>query len=206
MRTGLLLFVSLWLVAGCKITRPPAIPVSSDTVDPGGEVTFFGGRPHALAGNPVAVGDPLPPVTLLDSLTLEPVDLPGETGLVLVLSVVPAIDTAVCAKQTRLIAGRLASLPDGIRILTISRDTPADHKRFAEENKLTHMTFLSDHPDAPFGSATGLVVGELEFLARAMIVVDAEGMVHHLQVVPEIGHLPDLDAAFDAALELASTD
>jgi thiol peroxidase len=40
-------------------------------------------------------------------------------------------------------------------------------------------------------------------LARAVIVVDKQGMVRYIQVVPEITNLPDMEKAFDKALEIA---
>jgi thiol peroxidase len=36
-----------------------------------------------------------------------------------------------------------------------------------------------------------------------VIIVDAEGKVRYLQVVPDIAHLPDMEAAFARASELA---
>jgi thiol peroxidase len=39
--------------------------------------------------------------------------------------------------------------------------------------------------------------------ARSVIVVDKQGIVRYIQVVPEMSHLPDLDKAFERASELA---
>jgi thiol peroxidase len=40
-------------------------------------------------------------------------------------------------------------------------------------------------------------------LARSVIIVDKEGTVQYIQVVPEMSHLPDMEKAFDKAIALA---
>jgi thiol peroxidase len=39
--------------------------------------------------------------------------------------------------------------------------------------------------------------------ARSVIIVDKQGIVQYIQVVPEMSHLPDLARAFSKAKELA---
>ena len=43
-------------------------------------------------------------------------------------------------------------------------------------------------------------------LARSVMVVDKNGLVRYLQVVPEMTHLPDLDKAFDEAAKVAKEE
>ena len=93
-------------------------------------------------------------------------------------------------------------LPKEIRRITVSRDTPFAQKRFAEEAKLTDIQYLSDCRLGEFGRATGLLMEHLMLLARSMLVVDREGIVRYLQVVPEITHLPDMERAFEEAEKL----
>jgi thiol peroxidase len=40
-------------------------------------------------------------------------------------------------------------------------------------------------------------------LARSVILVDKQGIVRYIQVVPEMTHLPDMEKAFEKATELA---
>jgi thiol peroxidase len=42
-------------------------------------------------------------------------------------------------------------------------------------------------------------------LARAVMVVDAESNVRHLQITPELAQLPDMDEAFQVARKLITT-
>ena len=39
--------------------------------------------------------------------------------------------------------------------------------------------------------------------ARSVIIVDKQGIVKYIQVVPEMSHLPDMDRAFEKAIELS---
>lgn len=44
---------------------------------------------------------------------------------------------------------------------------------------------------------------DLRLLARAVVLVDKDGIVRYIQVVPEITRLPDMGKAFKAAAVLA---
>jgi thiol peroxidase len=40
-------------------------------------------------------------------------------------------------------------------------------------------------------------------LARSIVLVDKQGIVRYIQVVPEMTHLPDMEKVFERAIELA---
>jgi thiol peroxidase len=42
-------------------------------------------------------------------------------------------------------------------------------------------------------------------LSRSVILVDKEGTVRYIQVVPDFTHLPDIEKAFEKAEELVNT-
>ena len=197
MKFLLFLIVPLLILAGCATT--PIIPVDHRSVDPGSKVTRGGSTELALLGDPIAVGDPLPAVKLVD-VNLRSVDLSTMNGDVLLVSIVPSVDTQVCERQTHLL-GEM-EVPAGIRKVTISRDLPFAQKRFLDETGFGDILFLSDFQKADFGQASGLLVDEIYLLARGMLVVDREGRVRYLQVVPEISHLPDMDKALTKAKAL----
>ncbi len=94
-------------------------------------------------------------------------------------------------------------LPGDIRRITISRDTPFAQKRFAKEAKLTHLQYLSDYRQGDFGRSTGLLVEGSMLLSRSIVLVDRSGIVRYIQVVPDMTHLPDMERAFQEAMELA---
>lgn len=159
------------------------------------------GAPLALTGTPVKVGDAMPDVTLVSG-DLAPVSLSSLKGKVLVLSAVPSLDTPVCAVQTRRFNQEAAALGDGVRILTISMDLPFAQKRWCGAEGIDRVTTLSDHRDAAFGKAYGVLLKDLRLLARAVFVVDRAGVVRLVQCVPEITHEPDYAAVLDAVKKL----
>jgi thiol peroxidase len=190
----------LLLLAGCASTGvKPSIDTTS--VAPGTAVTLKGEQKR-LIGTPLQVGQPLPPAILVDAFTMKKVDLSQKQGQVLLLSIVPSLDTKVCEVQTHDLDEQGAKLPSDIVRITISRDTPFAQKRFAEEAKLTTLTYLSDYRDGSFGRATGLLIEDNMLLARAVILVDKKGIVRYLQVVPELSHLPDLEMVLRKAEEV----
>jgi thiol peroxidase len=54
---------------------------------------------------------------------------------------------------------------------------------------------VSDHRDASFGSAYGLLIKDLRLLARGVLVIDRDGVLRYLQLVPEVGQQPGYDEA-----------
>jgi thiol peroxidase len=200
-KKSLFVLFIFFLVLGCASVKPK-IPVDQGSVEPGGTVAR-GEMRLKLLGTPLAVGNPLPSVKLVDAVTLKDVDLSQEKGKILFLSVVPSVDTRVCEEQTHTLGEEGNKLPGDIRRITISRDTPFAQKRFAKEAKLTHLQYLSDYRQGDFGRSTGLLVEGSMLLSRSIVLVDRSGIVRYIQVVPDMTHLPDLERAFQEAVELA---
>ena len=148
-------------------------------------------------------GKPLPSVEVVDAMSMKDVDLSKERGSILLLSIVPSLDTPVCEEQTHYLGEKGDRLPGSVKRIVISRDTPFAQKRFAKEAKLTDLQYLSDYKQGDFGRSTGLLTEGLMLLARSVIIVDKEGTVRYIQVVPEMAHLPDMEKAFEKAIELA---
>lgn len=164
-----------------------------------GAVTFQG-NPLTLLGNEVRPGEKAPDFVGLDN-SLAPVNLSSYSGKVLVLSSVPSLDTPVCDMETRRFNSEAASLGSDVVILTISMDLPFAQKRWCGAAGVTHVTTLSDHKDASFGMNYGVLIKELRLLARAVFVVDRGGMVRYVELVKEVTHEPDYDAALKAVAE-----
>lgn len=174
-------------------------------MDPGSTVPFKGDR-ISLLGSPISMGSSLPSVALVDAMTMKDVNLSPERGTVLFLSLVPSLDTSVCEVQTHYLGEEGDRLPDSVKRITISRDTPFAQKRFTEEAKLSDIRYLSDYKQGEFGQSTGLLLDGLRLLARAVILVDKQGVIRHIQVVPEITHLPNMENASEKAIQLAMED
>ncbi|SMC20696.1 thiol peroxidase (atypical 2-Cys peroxiredoxin) [Desulfacinum hydrothermale DSM 13146] len=161
-----------------------------------GAVTMRG-APLTLVGEEVTVGLAAPDFQALNN-DLQPVRLSEFKDKVVVLSSVPSLDTPVCDMETRRFNQEAEKLGDDVMILTISMDLPFAQKRWCGAAGVEHVITLSDHRDAAFGKAYGVLIKELRLLARAVFVVDKEGVVRHAQLVKEIAEEPDYAAVLQA--------
>ena len=165
-------------------------------------VTFQGG-PLTLVGEELNVGQQAPDFTLhyvedgIHTLTLA--DLAGKPSIV---SVVPSLDTPVCAEQTKRFERELAALGDRVNALTVSCDLPFAQARFCGVEEIRNMRTGSDYMDRKFGEDWGMLIEELKILARAVYVLDASGKVVYAQIVPEVTDEPDYAGALDAVKDL----
>jgi thioredoxin-dependent peroxiredoxin len=158
------------------------------------EVTL-GGNPVQTVGELPAVGTKAPAFELtggdLSDLTAD-----SFTGKRVVLNIFPSIDTPTCAASVREFNARASSLEDTV-VVCVSADLPFAMGRFCGTEGLAEVavasTFRSDFGDT-FGVklADGKLAG---LLARAVVVLDADGTVLHSQLVPEIALEPDYDGA-----------
>lgn len=163
-----------------------------------GAVTFKG-NPLTLAGEAVKVGQPAPDFTLhyfKDGMQkLTPADLKGKPTI---LSVVPSLDTPVCAIQTKKFNEQLAALGERINAVTISLDLPFAMNRFCGAESIQNMRVASDYQDRTFGKNWGMLIEELKILARGVFVLDKDGKVVHAELVKEVASEPNYDAALKA--------
>ena len=194
--------LSLTFLLNACTPKQAQLPIDSTSVAPGTEVSRKGER-LSLAGTGIEVGQRLPDTALVDAATMQPVNLNDYRGSVLLLSIVPSVDTKVCETQTHYLGEEGDKLPAAVKRITISRDTPFAQARFAREARLEDVQYLSDYKEGAFGRSTGLLIESSRLLARAVILVDKEGIVRYLQVVPDTTHLPDMEKAFIKATALA---
>jgi thiol peroxidase len=163
-----------------------------------GAVTFKG-NPLTLSGEAIQVGQPAPDFKLhffKDGLkTLSLADVKGKPTI---LSVVPSLDTPVCAMQTKKFNESLSSLGDSINAVTVSLDLPFAQARFCGAENITNMRAASDYQDRSFGQKYGTLIEELKIMSRAIFVLDAAGKVTYVEYVPEVASEPNYDAALSA--------
>ena len=162
-----------------------------------GVVTFLG-NPLTLVGPEIRSGEKAPGFTVLDN-GLAPKTLADFAGKTVVVSVTPSLDTPVCDAQLRRFNEAATKLGDDVVVLNVSMDLPFANKRFCSVAGIEKAMTLSDHRDASFGQAYGVLVKELRLLARAIFVVGKDGLVKYAEIVPEMTHHPDYDKALAAA-------
>jgi len=167
-----------------------------------GAITFKG-NPLTLLGNELKVGDTAPDCELLGN-DLSPVKLSSYRGKVCILSAVPSLDTPVCDMETRRFNQEAGGLGDHVIILTISMDLPFAQARWCGAAGVDKVITLSDHRDAVFGDAYGVLIKELRLLARAIFVVDRDGVIQYIQLVKEMTQEPDYAPVLAAAGKLTA--
>jgi thioredoxin-dependent peroxiredoxin len=158
----------------------------------------LGGNPVHTSGELPKVGSAAPEFSLVknDLSALDSADLAGKR---VILNIFPSIDTPTCAVSTREFNKRAGAL-ENTAVVCVAADLPFAMGRFCAaegvENVSTGSTFRSS-----FGHDYGvtLVDGPLRgVLARAVVVLDAAGKVAYTELVGEIGHEPNYDAAISA--------
>lgn len=165
-----------------------------------GLVTMKGG-PVILLGDEVKVGQPAPDVELVAN-DLSTVRLSSFRGKVCVLCSVPSLDTPVCDMETRKFNEKVGEMGADVKVLAISTDLPFAQKRWCGAAGVTCVQALSDHRDAAFGTAYGVLMKGLRLLARAVFVVDRHGVVRYLQLVKEVTQEPDYQAVLNEVKKL----
>ena len=166
-----------------------------------GVITFMG-NPLTLMGNEVKVGSKAPAFSVLEK-DLSDVKLADFSGKVKIISVTPSLDTPVCDLQAKTFEGEAEKLPDNVVVINISMDLPFAIARFSEGAKIGRIRTLSDHRDASFGNAFGVLIKELRLLARSVFVIDQSDVVRYVEIVPEVTNQPDYMKALAEAKKLA---
>ena len=165
-----------------------------------GSITMKG-HPLTLVGQEVKVGDPAPDFTAVAN-DLSEFRFSSLRGQVCVISAVPSLDTPVCDIETRRFNDEAAGLGAGVKLLTISMDLPFAQKRWCGAAGVENLQTYSDHREAAFGLAYGVLIKELRLLARAVFVVDKGGWLQHIQLVKELANEQDYEAVLQAVRAL----
>jgi thiol peroxidase len=155
------------------------------------------GNPINTVGELPAVGSPAPGFSLTGT-DLGAVSSDQFSGKPLLLNIFPSVDTPVCATSVRTFNERAAG--SGLSVLCVSNDLPFAQKRFCGAEGIENVTTASAFRDN-FGEDYGIALADgpmAGLLARAVVVIGADGNVAYAELVPEIGQEPNYDAALAA--------
>jgi len=165
-----------------------------------GKITLKG-NPVTLAGKIPAVGDAAPDCELVAN-DMSPVNLSAYRHKVCILTTLPSLDTPVCAAETRRFNTEAAGLGEDVQVLAVSVDLPFAQSRWCGAAGVSRLTTLSDYRNTALGEAFGILIKELRLLARAVFVLDREGIIRYREIVSEVTEEPDYQAALEAARAL----
>jgi thiol peroxidase len=159
----------------------------------------LGGNPIEVAGSLPKVGQKAPAFSLVGK-DLADAALPSYTGKRKILNIFPSIDTPTCATSVRKFNQSASELPDTV-VLCISADLPFAQSRFCGAEGLNNVVTLSTMRGREFLENYGVAIktGPLAGLAaRAVVVLDRDDKVLHVELVPEIKQEPDYASALAA--------
>jgi thioredoxin-dependent peroxiredoxin len=160
------------------------------------QITLRGNQINTIGELP-AVGAAAPAFTLTGT-DLGSVSSEQFRGKALLLNVFPSVDTPVCATSVRTFNERAADA--GGSVLCVSNDLPFAQKRFCGAEDIENVATASAFRDS-FGKDYGVTITDgpmAGLLARAVVVIGADGKVAYSELVPEIAVEPNYDAALAA--------
>lgn len=160
-----------------------------------------GDREHHVQNEMLKVGDKAPAwaLTANDNSTKTADDFAGK---IKVLSVVPSLDTRVCAAQTRRFNEEAANLNENIVVITVSADLPFAQRRWCSVEGIERAITLSTHKDMKFADDYGVHDTDWRICQRAVFVIDQEDVIRHIEYVYNMGSEPDYISALSAAQKL----
>ena len=160
------------------------------------QTIYSKGEPCHTYGLPPMVGQPAPAFHLA-APDLSDCSLDSFTGKRIVLNIFPSLDTEVCARSVRRFNEEAARLKD-TAVVCVSMDLPFAMSRFCTLEGITGVTFASAFRSPLFGQNYGVMMtdGPLAgLLARAVMIIDRNRRMEYVQLVDEITHEPDYEAA-----------
>lgn len=162
-------------------------------------VTFKGEKLN-VGGSFPHIGETARSFMLVDK-ELNDVPLSKFNGMRKIINIVPSLDTPVCAESTRRFNEAASALPNTV-VIVVSADLPFAQDRFCAVENLQNIITLSTMRGRDFHKDYGVMITDYPLAglcARAVIVLDEHDKVLHSELVPEIAHEPDYEAALTAA-------
>ena len=149
-----------------------------------GKITFQG-QPLTLVGRAAKEGIQAANFTAA-SMELKEVRLADFKGKVKVINSFPSLDTPVCDLQVKEFNKKSSGVSSDVVIIGISKDLPFAQKRFCSANEIKNEVVISDYKTSSFGISYGLLIKELNLLARAVLIIDTNDIIRYVQIVPEL--------------------
>lgn len=159
----------------------------------------LGGTPTQTVGSLPAVGTKAPNFTLT-ALDLSTKSLEDYKGTNIILNIFPSVDTGTCAASVRNFNTKASSL-ENTKVICISKDLPFAQSRFCGAEGIENVEMLSDFSTGEFGNTYAVAYTDGPFntlLSRAIVVINAEGIITHTEQVSEVADEPNYEAALKA--------
>ena len=153
-----------------------------------------GNKYVTLLGTQVNINEKAPNFKVVND-SFSPVRLDDFVNQIVLISVVPSLDTGICSLQTKRFNEEVANLPSNITMLTISNDLPFAQKRFCKAENIDKIKVLSDAVWRDFGIKYGLLIKDMGLLTRAVFIIDMQGNIAYKELVANISEHPNYEMA-----------
>jgi thioredoxin-dependent peroxiredoxin len=154
----------------------------------------FKGVPMTLVGRALKIGATAPDFRAV-ATDMKEMTLADFKGKIKVISSFPSLDTPVCDMQVKEFNKRAAGFSSDTAVLGISKDLPFAQKRFCSMNEIAKEVTLSDYKFSSFGINYGLLIRELNLLARSVLILDKNNVLRYFRIVEELTQPPDFEDA-----------
>ena len=160
----------------------------------------------SFKGTPVTIEDKLNVGEVFPNFravtkTLSEFELTDYRGKNVIVNTFPSVDTGICALQTIKFNKEVSDLTDTV-VITVSKDLPFALGRFCADKEINNAITVSDYKYRDFENNNGLLIEELGLLARAVFVLDKEGVIRYKEVLQEIGEEPNYEDALQELKKL----
>lgn len=161
----------------------------------------FKGEKMTLVGRLIRIGRPAPDFKVTSQDMMD-VSLSGYSAKIKVITTFLSLDTPVCDLQVKEFNKRSSQLSPEVTILGVSKDLPFAQKRFCSANDIKNVVVLSDYKYSSFGINYGLLIKEMNLLARATLILDKNNVLRYVDIVEEATNPPDYEKALGALKEV----
>lgn len=152
----------------------------------------FNDKPVTLVGRNIKLNMRAPEFTVTDA-NLQDVHLYDFNGKIKIITSFLSLDTSVCDLQVREFEKRAAVMSQDIVVLGISKDLPFAQKRFCQTNSIKKVRVFSDYRYSSLAVNYGLLIKQLNLLARAVVILDKNNNIRYMDVLDEATSTPDFD-------------
>ncbi len=170
------------------------------------QTTMLKGNTVSLSGAELNIGD-IAPIVNIVAKDLSDFQVGGQKGKAQILVVIPSLDTAVCAAETRKFNEEAANI-ENAEVTVVSMDLPFAMGRFCTTEGIENLTVGSDFRNKDFANTYGVLIkdGPLAGVTcRAIFVINASGVITYKEICPEITEEPNYTGALSAAKDATST-
>lgn len=159
------------------------------------------GREMTLVGDMLKSGQKAPSWQLTN-IQMNSVSLSSYRGHIIILATMPSLDTPTCSLEAMHFNTQASLLSHKIKIIMVSKDLPFAQARWCMAKSASNIITLSAYKNNDFAKAYGVLLKDIEILARAIFIIDEEGIIRYIQYVKNLSDEPDYDSVLEAARKL----